>query len=68
MPISNVAMNINSATQTALQAVQNADAVEGKRAQLQVALLKKSLESQETQAAELLKMLSGKGQNLDIRV
>ncbi len=61
-------MNINSATQTALQAVQNADAVEGKRAQLQVALLKKSLESQETQAAELLKMLSGKGQNLDIRV
>ncbi len=63
-----MAMNINGATQTALQAVQSADPVEGKRAQLQVALLKKALQSQEDQASELLKMLSGKGQQIDLRV
>jgi hypothetical protein len=61
-----VAMNISTATQAALQGVQ--DVPSDKRANLQVALLKKALQSQEDQAAELLKMMSGKGQNLDIRV
>jgi hypothetical protein len=63
-----MSMNIQGATQAALQAVQSADATDGMRAQLQVALLKKSLQSQEAQAAEMLKMLSGKGQQIDLRV
>lgn len=61
-------MNISGATQAALQGVQSADPAESMRVQLQVALLKKSLDSQETQAAEMLKMLSGKGQQIDLRV
>lgn len=68
LPTLRLAMNINGATQAALQAVQSADATDGMRAQLQVALLKKSLQSQEAQAAEMLKMLSGKGQQIDLRV
>ena len=31
-------------------------------------MLKKSLDSQQEQAAQLLKMMEGKGQTLDIRV
>ena len=57
-------MNISSATATALQGVQNSD---DKRATLQLALLKKSLDSQQQEAANLLKLIDGKGQNLDIR-
>ena len=37
------------------------------RARLQIALLKKALESQQDQAAELMRMTEGKGQTLDIR-
>lgn len=37
------------------------------RAKLQMALLKKALESQQDQAAELMRLTEGKGQNLDIR-
>ena len=43
-------------------------AAEGKPVALQVSLLKKALEAQEDPAAELLKQLEGKGQNIDIRV
>ncbi len=60
-------MNISGATQAALQALQGADAVEGKRVQLQVELLKKSLQSQQDQAAEVIKMMEGKGQTVDFR-
>ena len=41
--------------------------VDQKRAALQVALLRKALDSQEQQAAEILKLVEGKGQQLDIR-
>lgn len=60
-------MNVSNvqATQTALNAL---NGVDSKRAQLQIQLLKKSLETQQQQAAELLKLMEGKGQNLDIRV
>ena len=37
------------------------------RMKLQMALLKKALESQQEQAAELMRMTEGKGQTLDIR-
>ena len=37
------------------------------RAKLQIALLKKALDSQKDQAAELMRMSEGKGQMLDIR-
>ena len=60
-------MNVSGAqaSQVALNGLQN---VEGKRAQLQVALLKKALEAQKEQAAELQRMAEGKGQAIDIRV
>jgi hypothetical protein len=62
-----MAMNISSTTaaSVALQGVQNTD---GKRAALQLALLKKALDSQQSDAAQMLKLMDGKGQNLDIRV
>jgi hypothetical protein len=62
-----MAMNISGATATAsaLQALQNGD---DKRAALQLALLKKSLDSQQQETANLLKMMDGKGQNIDLRV
>lgn len=37
------------------------------RAKLQMMLLKKALESQQEQSAELMRMTEGKGQVLDIR-
>jgi hypothetical protein len=60
-------MNVGSSTvfDAALNAVTNVDQ---KRAALQVALLRKALDSQEQQAAEILKLVEGKGQQLDIRV
>ena len=61
-------MNISSATQTALQSVTETEGAGSVRAALSMALLKKSLQSQEDQAAELLKMMSGKGQTIDLRV
>lgn len=53
------------AAEQAIQAVSPPDAT---RAKLQIALLKKVLESQQDQAAELMRMQEGKGQVLDIRV
>lgn len=38
------------------------------QSEAQVNLLRKSLDQQKDSAAELLKMIEGKGQNLDIRV
>lgn len=62
-------MEMNIGTSTGVNAALNSlSGVEDKRAALQVALLKKALESQQQQAAELLKLTEGKGQQLDIRV
>ncbi|GEM_PF-1710331 len=61
-----MAMNVSN-VQATQRAVEAATGVEAKRAQLQVQLLKKTLETQQQQAAELLKLLEGKGQVLDIR-
>jgi hypothetical protein len=44
------------------------DPAEPIRQKLQVSLLKKTLEAQRQQQAELTKMLDGKGRILDIRV
>lgn len=41
---------------------------EAKIAHLQVALLRKSLDSQQEQAAELIRMMEGKGRVVDLRV
>jgi hypothetical protein len=57
-------MNISGATQAMPQVTDTGDT---KRTQLQAALLRKTLDSQQEQAAELLRMLEGKGQILDIR-
>lgn len=43
-------------------------ATEAVKARLQASMLRKSLDAQENEAAALLRMLEGKGQNLDIRV
>jgi len=42
--------------------------VDAKRLQLQALLLKKSLESQQSETDTLMRLTDGKGQNLDIRV
>ncbi|MEQ1822010.1 MAG: hypothetical protein ABL949_05855 [Fimbriimonadaceae bacterium] len=60
-------MNIGSATSTALDALTSTDNVQSTRASLQVALLKKTLISQQEQSAELLKIMEGKGQTIDFR-
>lgn len=59
-------MNIGSSTasQPALSAVENTP---DSRAALQLLLLKKSLDSQQSAAAQVLQALDGKGQNVDIR-
>lgn len=41
---------------------------DAKIARLQVALLRKTLESQQEQSAELLRMMEGKGRIVDLRV
>jgi hypothetical protein len=56
---------VSNSVQTALSAVQSADS---KRIALQANLLRKSLDAQQQQAAELLRQLEGKGQVVDIRV
>lgn len=60
-------MNVQSASavQQALRAYQVAEPT---NSQPQIAMLKKALDSQKSEAAELLKLLEGKGQTLDIRV
>lgn len=58
-------MNVSNIQGTdATQLTQGVD----KRQQLQMLLLKKSLESQQSEADALTRMVDGKGQNLDIRV
>lgn len=61
-----MAMNVGSTTgvDAALSALTN---VEDKRAGLQIALLRKSLDSQQQEMADLLRLMEGKGQQLDIR-
>lgn len=59
-------MNIGSST--GVNAALNAlTGVEDKKLALQVSLLRKSLDSQQEMAADLLKLLDGKGQQIDIR-
>jgi hypothetical protein len=59
-------MNVGSTTgvDAALSALTNVD---DKRAGLQIALLRKSLDSQQQEMADLLRLMEGKGQQLDIR-
>jgi len=42
-------------------------APEGKRAELQMLLLKKALQSQQDQANEITRQIEGKGQTVDFR-
>lgn len=49
----------------ALQALQNAEPT---KAKLQMSMLKKALETEKDQSAELLKLIEGKGRMVDIRV
>lgn len=62
-----MSMNVGNVTPnlTGLDPTSN---VESKRLQLQVALLRKSLDVQKQQAEELQRMFEGKGQVLDLRV
>jgi len=66
-PNTEMAMDVSnsSGVNAALNALSG---VEDKRAALQVSMLRKSLDSQQQQAAELMKILEGKGQQLDLRV
>jgi hypothetical protein len=48
--------------------VKAATAPEDLRQKLQISLLKKSLDVQEQQAAELLRLMEGKGRVVDLRV
>ena len=49
---------------TAIQPPASADT---KRAELQMLLLKKALQAQQDQAAEITKQIEGKGQTIDFR-
>ena len=51
--------------QTVLRSIEGGD---DKRAQLQMTLLKRTLDMQKDQAAELVRMMEGKGQVIDMRV
>ena len=66
LPKRKESMNIGSSSgvNAALSAL---GGVEDKRAALQVSMLRKSLDSQQQIAADLLKLIDGKGQQLDIR-
>jgi hypothetical protein len=60
MEIGSVSMpDVAEITQTAQANVQ---------AKLQVGMLRKMLDAQQTEAAALMKMMEGKGQNIDLRV
>ena len=67
MPISDVAMNVTG-TQVSQAALQNLEDLKPMQMKLQAQLLRKSLNAQEDQANELMKLLDGKGKTLDIRV
>lgn len=60
-------MDASSAINSALQ-MDMTDPVNQIKAKLQVGMLKKTLDAQQSEADALLQMLQGKGQNLDIRV
>lgn len=60
-------MNIQSAT-SVQQALRAYETSAPENVHTQVALLKKALDAQKGEAAQLLSLLEGKGQNLDIRV
>jgi hypothetical protein len=70
MPITMMGMDISQST--AVEATLKAMDVNGSREvlqnRLQVALLKKSLEVQQEQAAEITRMVEGKGRVIDLRV
>ncbi len=56
-------MNISSSGQTTVQGPQTVD----KRTQLQAMLLRKSVETQQAEAASIMRETEGKGQSIDIR-
>lgn len=62
-------MDVSAASSSAVSATASATPTNpaAARLNLQVSLLKKALESQQEQAAELMRMTEGKGQTLDIR-
>lgn len=66
MPIKTLLMEVSSSTasQTAVDQVLRTP----NTGALQMGMLKKALDSQKQQADQLLKMLDGKGQNIDMRV
>jgi len=64
-------MNISSNSAAAISATLQAFSTEPAaqvQATMQVKLLQKSLQSQQDQTAELMKMVEGKGQIIDMRV
>jgi hypothetical protein len=61
-------MNVSNVGNPVDAALNSISPVEDKRAALQVALLKKTLESQQQQAQELVRMMEGKGRVIDLRV
>ncbi len=63
-------MNVSSIQPNAVQPAQIASvpSVEAKRAALQTALLRKSLESQQQQTDQMVREAEGKGRLVDIRV
>lgn len=61
-----MAMNISS-TPSISPALDAQAATENIKTSVQVGLLKKTLEMQQSQAQELIKMMEGKGQVIDIR-
>ncbi len=60
-------MNISGIATAAAQ-IQATQSLEGKRASLQLMLLKKSLEMQNAETVAVMQQTEGKGQNVDIRV
>lgn len=60
-------MNVSNTTPS-LSQLDPKSSLEAKRLQLQVSLLKKTLDVQQQQADELQRMFEGKGQTLDLRV
>jgi hypothetical protein len=67
LPTILIAMNVGN-VQMSEAALRMLQAVDSKPQALQMNMLKKAMNSQQDAATELLKMLEGKGQNLDIRV
>ena len=60
-------MQVNSAAASALNAVQSSSETDSVRAKFNTTLLKKSLDMQQQQVAQLMAQTEGKGQIVDIR-